>query len=109
MSKPAKRKETESDCKRGASSGGLFKYFSPAAKVRHEDVETSLKIVEHGETFDKFNIVSYNDVFDAKLIPSNGNCFFAAVTHQLQLPLHKAKSIRLEIVDFIRTNELILV
>ena len=56
-------------------------------------------------TFENFKCVKYNDDFDAQLVPSDGSCFFAALAHQLYLPMQSISTLRKEIVEFIRTNE----
>jgi hypothetical protein len=57
------------------------------------------------QTFENFKCVKYNDDFDAQLVPSDGSCFFAALAHQLYLPLQSKTTLRKELVEFIRTNE----
>ena len=54
--------------------------------------------------FENFRCVKYNDYFDAQLVPSDGSCFFAALAHQLYLPLQSKSTLRKELVEFIRTN-----
>ena len=56
------------------------------------------------QTFRKFRSLRYNDEFIAQLVPSNGACFFSALAHQLHLPLEANRSLRMELVDFIRRH-----
>ena len=55
--------------------------------------------------FENFKCVKHNDNFDGQLVPSDGSCFFAALAHQLYLPMQSKSTSRKELVEFIRTNE----
>lgn len=69
-------------------------------------VSDSLVTAESSEyaTFAKFKTVPFGDQFIAQLVPSDGNCFFYALAHQLNMSLESAGNLRKEAVDFIRSN-----
>lgn len=37
-------------------------------------------------------------------VPSDGNCLFSALAHQLNLPLHQASTVRKDLVNYLRSH-----
>ena len=70
----------------------------------NELTEVTNDVDEYGMSFAKFKRVPYGNQFVAQLVPSDGNCFFYALAHQLKMPLKSAGHLRQEAVDFIRRN-----
>ena len=88
---------------------GLLKYFTKPHTSPKTGKPNASPTGSRERTFIDLKRVKYSDVFDAQTVPTNGNCFFAALAHQLQRPLSETRLIREEVVDFIRTHETYLV
>ena len=79
----AKRKVEDTE----KNIGGLFKYLTrptSESKLAKNSFDDRQSTEFYGKTFDNFKIVAHNNVFDAQTLPSNGDCFFTAIAHQLQ-------------------------
>lgn|SRR5688572_2523392 len=68
---------------------------APASALSHDDYQ---------ETYKRWKTVPFNEIFNAQTVPTDGDCFFTALAHQLHRPLQAARDIRQEIVAFIQTN-----